>query len=337
MKKEIYIFIFLFCFAGLAVAGDMPVMDTVTSAPGITIETAVDRAEIYIGDLIKYRLTIIHDSNIILTPPPIGANLGAFDVKDYQTDETAKLEDGRIKIESRFTLTTFTTGDYIIPPIPIKFMLRDSTVKYLVSEPTPIKVKSLLAESADTADIRDIKGPIDFKAGRELYYYLGAGLLVAIGIASYLYWKYGKSKMQISEPVDLRKPWEIAFEALAILKEKNYPTDGQTKQFYIELTEIIRAYLGRIYVIPALDMTTEEFLGCIIEKDISEELYGRLKLFLNYSDLVKFAKLTPEAMKINSDFEEAVTIVETIRQTEMTKIAKPMAEFSRSNNGRQNV
>ena len=321
MRKILYI---LTLWAGLSttvLGAEKAAPDTIKSAPGITVETSVDRSEIYIGDLINYRLTIIHDSNIVLTPPPIGANLGAFDVKDYQTDESTRLKDGRIKVESRFSLTTFTTGDYIIPPIPVEFMLPDSTVKYLISEPTPIKVKSLLAESSDTADIRDIKGPIEFKTSYALYYYFGGAFLILAAVAAYIFWRIRRKRMQQGEPVDLRKPWEIAFEELALLKEKNYPSDGQFKQFYVELTEIVRAYLGRIYTIPVLDMTTEEFLVVIMEEEIDEQLFSRLKNFLGFADLVKFAKLIPEMDKVIQDYDEAVNIVEYIRQVETSRVS----------------
>ncbi|SYZ73985.1 conserved exported hypothetical protein [Candidatus Zixiibacteriota bacterium] len=305
--------------AGTSVmAAEKTPVDTVKSAPGISIETSVDRSEIYIGDLIKYTLSIIHDSNIVLTPPPIGANLGAFDVKDYQTDVETKLKDGRIKSESRFVLTTFTTGDYIIPPIPVEFKLPDGTVKYLISEPTPIRVKSLLAEGNDSADIRDIKGPIYFKMKATWPYYM-AGIVVILAAAGYYWWWRRRKKLGPAEFIDTRKPWEIAFESLAVLQQKKYVEEGKFKQFYIELTEIIRAYFGRVYRMPVLDMTTDEFLGQIVEKEVDAELFNRLKKFLNHGDMVKFAKLIPEAEKAVADFDEVSAIVETVRQAEMAK------------------
>jgi hypothetical protein len=305
--------------AGRIFAGETITSDTVKSAPGISIETSVDKSEILIGDLVDYRLAVIHDSNIVLTPPPIGANLGAFDVKDYQTDEATKLKDGRIKTESRFRLTTFTTGDYIVPPIPVEFRLPDGTVKYLISEPTPIRVKSLLANAPDSADIRDIKGPIEFKSKNAIYYYLGGALALLLAIAGYIYWRIRKKRRGVTEPIDLRKPWEIAYEELALLKEKHYIEEGQFKQFYIELSDIIRGYWGRIYKIPALDMTTEEYLERILDEDISEELFDRMKQLLNYSDLVKFAKFAPEAEKGAADYDETNRMVEDIRQETIAK------------------
>src|SRR3990170_2146812 len=117
----------------------------------------------YIGDLVNYTITVTYDSTIELLPPPLGANLGAFDVKDYQTDISTKLPDGRLKSESHFVLSTFTTGDYIIPPVPMAFELPDGSRKILLSESVPIKVNSLLLNADDSADIHPLKAPYEFQ------------------------------------------------------------------------------------------------------------------------------------------------------------------------------
>ncbi len=320
---RILYYIFAVCiFTGGIVSGQsLTPLDTVKSAPGITIETEIDRAEIYIGDLINYRLSVYFDSGIILTPPPIGANLGGFDVKDYQADDEVDLKDGRRKIESRFLLTTFTTGDYIIPPIPIEYMMPDSTRKILISEPIAIRVSSLLAEDSDTLDIRALKPPFDFQASRAWLYYLIGGLLLVGAVVFYLIWRYRRKKKLKSEWVDPRKPWEIAFEELAVLKEKNYPADKQFKLYYIDLSEIVRAFLGRIYTVPVLDMTTDEFCEVLEKLAVNEDLYKWIKAFLGYADLVKFAKQIPETEKTASDFKDSHQLVDHIMQIEIRKLA----------------
>lgn len=314
--------------AGSGFAQDSATPDTVKSAPGISVETSVDRSEIYIGDLITYRLTIIHDSNIVLTPPPIGANLGAFDVKDYKSDEVTRLEEGRVKNESRFVLTTFTTGDYVIPPIPIEFMRPDSSVKYLISEPIAIKVKSLIAEGADTADIRDVKAPLSFETGWPWWgYVIVAGVIILLG-GGFVYWKFFREKKAPEEFVDRRDPWEIAYEKLAHLKEKNYPSEGLFKMYYVVLTEIVREYLGRIYHKPVLDMTTAEFLDVISEQEIEPDMLEIIRKFLNHADLVKFAKLVPSDEQMSHDFETANEIIDQVRiiyLSRLTPVAAPQA------------
>jgi len=320
MKNCVYIIMVGWLLAGGALAQRLALPDTVQSAPGITIETAVDRSEVYIGDLIQYRLTITHDSAITLTPPPIGANLGGFDVKDYEADDLTYLNDGRVKLESRFVLSTFTTGDYIIPPIPIEFFTDDSVRKILISEPVPIKVKSLIAEGADTSDIRGVKGPVSFDSGLSLWYYLAGVVVIAGGLLGFVLWRRHRRR-QDEALIDTRKPWEIAFENLARLDEDNLAAAGEFKQYYVRLTEIVRDFFGRVCHFSALDMTTEEFLGRIIDEDIEEEMFTRLKGFLNHADLIKFAKYVPEIERVTSDFDEAREMVDRTRRQVQARVA----------------
>jgi len=294
--------------------------DTVKTAEGIRVETSVDKSEIYIGDLINYRLTIYHDTDVALTPPPIGANLGAFDVKDYHSDDPDTLKDGRIKLESRFALTTFTTGDYIIPPIPIKYTSPDSTTRVLVSEPISIRVKSLLGEEAtDTLDIRDLKPQYQFAESDWWLWGSIIGVVLLAAVVAFVIWRRKHRGEEKAEPVDLRDPWEIAFERLALLKEKDYLDNREYKIYYVELSDIFRAYVGRMYDIAAMDMTTDEFLYELEDIEMEPALYGRIAKFLKFADLIKFAKFVPDESRPMFEYDEVHEMVEYIREIEMTK------------------
>jgi len=288
-------------------------VDTVKSLKGIEIKTSVDRAEVYIGDLITYQLTIIHDSAIELVPPPLGANLGAFDVKDYESDIRSKLLDGRIKSANKFVLTTFTTGDYLIPPIPIMFTMPDSSRKVMLSEAVPIKVKSLLSSGVDSADIRPLKTPYEFKRDLTPYYFWGGVILLALATTGILIWLRVRKRKRAAPPLDLRPPWEIAFERLALLKRQSYLADGQFKQYYIELTGIAREYIGHMYEINVLDMTTEEFLFHFQQQSTPDGLLENMGRFLQHADLVKFAKLVPEKERTKADFDFVHSMIEQVR------------------------
>ena len=287
--------------------------DTVESLKGIEIETSVDRAEVYIGDLIIYQLTIIHDSTIELIPPPLGANLGAFDVKDYESDIRSDLADGRIKSTSMFVLSTFTTGDYVIPPIPVMFNMPDSSRKVILSQAVPIKVNSLLAAGADSADIRPLKAPYEFQRGLRPYYFWGGLVALVLIVGGILLWLKFRKRKRAAAPLDLRPAWEIEFERLALLKQQRLVAEGKYKQYYIELTEIARGYLGRMYDINVLDMTTEEFLLLFKERQSSPGLHEDIGRFLRHADLVKFAKFIPERERTESDFDYVHTMVEQVR------------------------
>lgn len=301
----------------LALSGwSLPVVaqiDTVSTLKGITVETSVDRAEMFIGDLINYTLTITYDSTYELVPPPLGANLGAFDVKDYQTDQITRLEDGRMRSESNFVLSTFTTGDYVIPPMPALFNLPDGSRKLILSEAVPIVVNSLLGAESDSADIRPLKPPHEFKRDLTMYYIYGGAALLALMLAALWGWSRLRRKKDRAEFVDRRKPWEIAFERLALLSEQNLMTQGEHKRYYIELTEIAREYLGRMYAIEVLEMTTDEFLVAFIDVALPNGLYETMRSFLNHADLVKFARLIPQEERSGADFNLVHDMVESVR------------------------
>lgn len=316
-KFDIYIFLLLSFLVSV-----MPVysqtagngIDTVSQLSGISIETSVDKADIYIGDLITYKITIVYDSAYELIPPPLGANLGSFDVKDYDSDNITKLDDGKMQSVSTFILSTFTTGDYVIPPIPVLFNLPDGSRKALLSESIPIAVNSLLGTDADTTDVRPNKAQHEFIRDMTPYYIWGGSGLVLLAVLLLILLKWLRRKKEIEEPVDNRPPWEIAFEKLAFLNQKDLLSQNLFKLYYLELTEILREYYGKIFILNVLDMTTEEFLTSFKDKKLPENIFHNTRTLLTHADLVKFAKLIPQNERVGDDFKLVHDMIETVRE-----------------------
>ena len=89
-------------------------------------------------------------------------------------------------------------------------------------------------------------------------------------------------------------PIERAWVELDRLLKKGLPGRGRYKDFYVELTMVVRRYVQRKYGIKAPHLTTEEFL-----EEFREEGRGKgeeLRKFLESADMVKFAgvEATPE-------------------------------------------
>ena len=293
--------------------------DTVSSLPGIEIKTEVDRAESYVGDIITYSLTITYDSTYGLVPPPLGANLGAFEVKDYDPDIETKLDDGRLQSQTIFKLSTYTTGDYVIPALPVLFTLPDSTRKVMLAEPIPITIMSLLdMAGGDTLDIKPLKQPYDFPPDYTKYILWGGGggfvlLLAAVLLGWYLW----RRKHGAGEPEDPREPWEKAFERLAFIKveylDKGIGERPRAKSYYIEMTETIRTYLEQVYSVDVLEMTTEQMLTVFRDIETPAGCHEQLELFFKHADQVKFAKLMPERRRTEDDFLAAHELVDRVR------------------------
>ena len=77
-------------------------------------------------------------------------------------------------------------------------------------------------------------------------------------------------------------PIERAWAELDRLLGRHLPARGRYKDFYIELTMVVRRYIQRKYAIRAPHMTTDEFLR-------EAKPYASLREFLESADLVKFA------------------------------------------------
>ena len=89
-------------------------------------------------------------------------------------------------------------------------------------------------------------------------------------------------------------PIERAWVELDRLLKKGLPGRGRYKDFYVELTMVVRRYVQRKYGIKAPHLTTEEFLREF--KAERRETRDELRKFLESADMVKFAgvEATPE-------------------------------------------
>ena len=118
---------------------------------------------------------------------------------------------------------------------------------------------------------------------------------------------------------------KIAYQALERLKAKDLPRFGKIKEYYIELSDIVRRYMENRFSFRAPEMTTEEFLYFLRESDRLKGAHKNLlKQFLNHCDLVKFAKYGPTGQEIDGSFNFAKKLVDETKdiaeQTEKVRL-----------------
>ncbi len=308
-KLYVCLFILLMVFSHIASASEESL---------ISVESLVDRATITIGDRILYTLTVKTDSAVKLEPLSLGSNLGAFEVKDYKIYDPEKTKDGKVVNKSEYIITTFTTGEYVIPPITINYADLNGEKKQIQSEPLFILVKSVGATESDKEDIRGLKSPIEIK-GRYWAYLLILPILALLGAFGFLYYRQRAKAVALPKiPEELKKPaWEVAQLELENLKSSDLLERKKIKKYYIILSDIIRKYLERRYQITALDRTTQEVRGELKRVKAKGEVIDLVYGFLSSCDLVKFAKYIPSKEEIEKDWNEAFTIVNMTKQEEV--------------------
>jgi hypothetical protein len=282
----------------------------------VAVESRIDKSTITIGDTVRYTVRLTHDPKVQVRWPALGANLGMFEIRDYHKPEPAKAKD-RIIEEIAYTISTFDTGRFEIPPLLIEYQVPpDSAWQSLQTEKLEIYVASMKPSQA--GDIRDIKAPLELPRAWKLIIIVGliiAGVLLLAGAIYYL-WRRRQGKGLLPERKEPERPaHEVALEALRKLRESDLLATGQIKLFYSELSEIIRRYIEGRYFVPALELTTNELMDNLREVAMEIEARENLRELLDISDLVKFAKYQPaeeehqRAMQLAESFVETTKIV----------------------------
>ena len=277
----------------------------------VALEAKVNKNKIKIGDLIQYSIVVTRDEKVNIEMPNLGANLGAFEIHDYDDPDPVK-QNGEIVQRREYIISTYDIGDYEIPPVTVRFSVgEDSLWKELTTEKIKITVASV--KPSEAGDIRDIKPPLEIERDwMRIIRFAAAGLIIVIiGILIFLYIKRrkeGKSLIPRREKPK-RPPHEIALDELNQLLQEQLLKKGEIKQFYIRISEIIRYYIeGRFFII-AIEMTTMQLIDTMKQAEIEDEDVQLVEDFLMQCDLVKFAKYIPTPGEIQKVIDQAYEIV----------------------------
>ena len=145
---------------------------------------------------------------------------------------------------------------------------------------------------------------------------LGAGCLVlgAVVVGFLIWFAVRYIVRRVKE--HRMSPIERAWVELDRLLKKGLPGRGRYKDFYVELTMVVRRYVQRKYGIKAPHLTTEEFLREF--RDEGRGMRDELRKFLESADMVKFAgvEATPEMA------DEATDSARGYLKSDNTEVAK---------------
>ena len=161
--------------------------------------------------------------------------------------------------------------------------------------------------------LRDIKGVIYiFDWGTLLFFlFLAVLLLVAVYFLYRIFRKWReRRKANRKEAVAPARPFdEIALEALMKIDPSEYFEKRKIKEFYFEITDIVRQFLGSNYHIDTLDKTSLEITEELerVERDFNK--VKNLDRYFSDCDLVKFAKLRPGLAEMKQKMADSENII----------------------------
>lgn len=287
---------------------------TLSQAQEYQAKAVLDSNRILIGDQIHVDFTVTAPQNATFIVPTVTQEvLGASGIDLVSGSATDTTINGQmVSYHQQWTITAFDSGAYVFPSIPV--LSADSQL-LAQSQPLPFFVNTVAVDT--TAAIRDIKGiakvPLTFK---EILPYLLITLAAAAVIALLVWFilKHERKNKPQQKVVKKSKPKEkpdiTALKELEKLKLKKLWQSGQVKQYYSELTDIIRTYIDGRYDINAMEMITADILKELDDAGLPHKLHQELEQTLTTADLVKFAKMEPLPDDHDRCFKQAVNFVQ---------------------------
>lgn len=112
--------------------------------------------------------------------------------------------------------------------------------------------------------------------------------------------------------------WTVALNDLHHLRSDIKNGRKSLDSGFVSLTDIVRSYLEKRFIIKASKQTTEEFLNDINKNSgpLPKEQRPFLKEFMQAAELVKFAKLPPDESTLNQALVKAEDLVNQTRPQE---------------------
>lgn len=296
------------------------------------------RDSILIADQIKYSVTITgadKETGIAL-PDIAGASndtltiLGGWQLDTIvrgrvmhprNTKARARLLQKPFDLQASVLLVPFEEGTYDLPDIPV-IRIKEEQVDTLIFKGLSMDVKTMPVDTA-TFEIHDIKGqiqyPVTFK--EVLPWAIGGLALIALILLVFkLIDNAAKRRAEALKPKD--PAYIVALRELEKYRSNHYWAPEKQKSFYSGITDALKFYMEDRFGVDAPEMTTAELFDALKgDKDITPEMFVRLKELFERADFVKFAKHVADEEENAGALPLAVSFVTSTYQADIEKEA----------------
>lgn len=278
------------------------------------VKTSVDSTKVKIGAQVNYTIEIEADTTQQVVFPETQTFSPLEVIEFYETD-TLKNND-KYRLIKKYGLTQFDSGWYQIPRQKIlideRSVFSDSIYVYFQD----------VAVDTTKQKLFDIKPIIEVdKPKSKTWLYILIGLLIAAIIAALLYWFIWRKKpLTEEEKIAQLPPFERAKVELQKLENSKYLIQDQTKEYYSELTRILRSFIDEKVYDRAMESTSGELvehlemLAEAAQLKITKEIIQQINTIFQRADLAKFAKQDPDMESAKSDLNTIDKVLDNINK-----------------------
>lgn len=286
------------------------------------LSASVSRQRIDLGDTLTLHLQSQYALGLRQDLSSIADTLGRFEVLARSKAQTSE-QNGKHIFSQYFTLIAFEAGNDTIPALKVAYVQQENGMtNSLATAPIAIYIDSVATDMQQ--DIKPIRPIIDLPlTWRDYWHYIAFASLAVLALIAAVVWYRRRNiapPTHIATPTELpRPPHEIALSQLNALAQARYWQQGKVKQYYSELSDIMRRYIEQRYTLPATEMITAETITALqmigqtsqpissttplpdadkplpysTDQALSPAQISDIEQLLRTADMVKFAKAQP--------------------------------------------
>ena len=285
------------------------------SAQQVTVRASIDSLQLLVGEQTKVHLEVSMDADKKLRLPVIKDTLvRGVEVLDIAKPDTQKLnDDKRWVITQEYTITSFDSALYYLPPLEV--MVDDEKYR---SESLALKVYSIPVDTLHPDQFFGpktvVEVPIQWEDIDTMVYAFILMLLFGSACVFFIIrYRDNKPIIKIIKIEPKLPPHQEAMKHIEEIKANKNVQREDPKQYYTELTDVIRTYIMERFGFNAMEMTSSEIIENLLQVRDKESLKD-LKYLFETADLVKFAKHAP---MMNENDMNLVNAVDFINETKL--------------------
>ncbi len=252
---------------------------------GVELKVESETTQIDPARSVFLTMTMTAGQGVKVVAPDLRPRVRGFSLAEDFEDEPKTAADGRVTTVVNWRLVPEPcAAEYKVAPFVVGVETAKGAADFYAG---PIRFEGPAAREPVTggmeADPKKDLPPLSWEL-------VGHVALILVGLASVLaglIWFVKYVARRVKE--HRMSPIERAKVELERLLKKNLPAKGRYKDFYVELTMVVRRYVQRKYGIRAPNLTTEEFFMEASKPEYQMLSAQSLKKFFESADLIKFA------------------------------------------------